>query len=97
MYCIPGVQGDVSGGGEVGGHNDGVVVGLDVKDVNLLTEAVDDVEVVRDPVHRDRFRLPSTGHTENNKIIKYVKTFCCWKTRSKNKRLLIGPAKIFFF
>ena len=59
--AVPRVQRNVRGRREVGGHDDGVVVAVDVKDVDLLAEAVDDVEVVGDPVHSDRDWAPGAG------------------------------------
>ena len=60
-----GVQGNVSGGGEVGGHDDGMVVALEVEDVDLLTKAVHHVQVRRDPVNGNSNGGPGTRNTEN--------------------------------
>ena len=60
-----GVQGNVSGGGEVGGHDDGMVVALEVEDVDLLTKAVHHVQVRRDPVNGNSNGGPGARNTEN--------------------------------
>ena len=59
-----GVEGDVSGGGEVAGHDDGLVVAADVEDVNLLAQGVHHVEVVPDPVHGHSHGGPGPGDAE---------------------------------
>ena len=47
------VERDVDGARQVWGEDDGVVGSLEVEDVDLLAEAVDDVEDVPDPVDGD--------------------------------------------
>ena len=44
-----------------------MVDSVKVEDVDLLSEAVHYVEVVRDPVHRHRDGTPGTGHTVKHK------------------------------
>merc|ERR1719210_2131721 len=67
-----GVQGNVSGGSEVGGHDDGMVVALEVEDVDLLTKAVHHVQVRGDPVNGNSDRGPST----RNAIVPFADSLC---------------------
>lgn len=54
---------------QIGGQDDSVVDALEVKDVDLLSKPIDDVQDVADPVDRDGDGGPGAGHRDVKRAV----------------------------